>query len=131
MNKMRIFIVWAILILSFWGIYSHAIWLLDYFQDKQEAIKGIWLVEPKGGAKETWKALLSNLIDILLFFAWSVAVYSILMWWFKYVTHYANDDSSWKKAKLMITNWLIWLIIIITSKLVIDNWVRLFKNIFQ
>lgn len=100
-------------------VQSHAVTVGDIIWTN----KPKYLIQPE---RWDWTAeslvllFIAKAVDILLFFAWTLATVLIIVWWFRYVTYFW-DESATKDAKSLILNAVIGLVMVICSALIIQN----------
>lgn len=71
-----------------------------------------------------WKTavltLISQVVDLMLYFAWTIAVWFLIYWWIRLITDFWTD--SWKEdAKKIVLHSIIWLLVIFISIILIEN----------
>ena len=88
------------------------------------------LVEPPEWDYETaeWFTLylIAKVIDILLFFAWTISLIILIIGWFQYIIYFWVEENA-TRAKSLIINSLIGLVIVICSALIVENADRLIR----
>ena len=95
-----------------------------------------WANKPKHLVELTsswdWKdavlILIAQVIDLILYFAWTIAVWFIIYWWFRMITDFWTDSwvSEWKK---IVYHAIIWLLVIFISIILVENTERFVRFI--
>jgi len=80
----------------------------------------------------TWEeatlTLISQVIDLMIYFAWTVAVWFIIYWWIRLITDFWTDN--WKNdAKKIVLHSVIWLLIIFVAIILVENTERFIRFI--
>lgn len=81
------------------------------------------LVETPGGpgtSEDVVLYFIARAVDIILYFAWVIAMIMIIYWWFRYITYFWSEESE-EEAKKTIIHGLLWLAVVIVSVLILDN----------
>ncbi len=78
----------------------------------------------------TWEdailSLIAQVVDLMLYFSWTIAVWFIIYWWIRLITDFWTD--SWKEeAKKIVTHAIIWLLVIFISIILVENTERFVK----
>lgn len=103
----------------------------DFFTDwNWTAAKPKYLTELK--SNWTWEeavlTLISQVIDLMLYLAWTIAVWFIIYWWFRMITDFWTD--SWiSEAKKIITHAIMWLLAIFIAIILVENTDRFIRFI--
>ena len=72
--------------------------------------------------------LISQVVDLMLYFAWTVAVWFIIYWWVRMITDFWTE--SWiSDAKKIVMHAIIWLLVIFISIILVENTERFIKFI--
>ena len=86
-------------------------------------VKPSYLVDtPVSASTADWLilSLIAKVIDIILYFAWTIAIVIFIIWGFQLIVYFWSEENEWRAKKLMI-NAAIWLVIVIVSVLIVDN----------
>jgi len=72
----------------------------------------------------TWEeailTLISQIIDLMLYLAWTVAVWFIIYWWIRMITDFWTDN--WiSEAKKIVLHAIIWLLVIFIAIILVEN----------
>lgn len=63
---------------------------------------------------DTWESIFQSIWNLLLFFVWPASITAFIYAWYLYIT--ANwEDSQWEKAKNIVINTIIWVLIVLSS----------------
>jgi len=121
----KIFLFLTVLFLNIESIFALTLDSLFDWYDKPKhlaELKSEWTWE------EATLTLISQIIDLMLYFAWTVAVWFIIYWWIRLITDFWTDD--WKNdAKKIILHSVIWLLVIFISVILVENTERFVKFI--
>ena len=80
----------------------------------------------------TWEEailiLIAQVVDLMLYFAWTIAVWFIIYWWVRLITDFWTD--SWKEdAKKIVLHSIVWLLVIFISIILVENTERFIRFI--
>lgn len=115
----KIFLFLTIIFLNIQSVFSAN---LDDFFTKWWWEKPKYLTELK--SEWTWEeavlTLISQIIDLMLYLSWTIAVWFIIYWWIRMITDFWTDK--WiEDAKKIILHSIIWLLVVFISIILVEN----------
>ena len=93
-----------------------------------------WTNKPKNlvELKSIWSwsdvvlTVIAQVVDLILYFAWTIAVWFIIYWWIRIITDFWTED--WiSEAKKIVLHSIIWLLVIFISVILVENTDRFVK----